>query len=433
MGAQIVFLTLFLGLVSGTQPVALQVSGPVKLVRVYLGDKEVAVVTPPSWSAVVDLGADLAPRELVAVGFDEKNREVARVSQILNLPRPTAEFDIVVEGRVASLHWRHLMNVRPDRAKAVLDGKALAIDEALRAKLPKLDPDVPHVIAAELHFPDGTLARRELVIESTRSDTVGTELTPVLLRETAKKHPATWDGCLSTAAGKPVRTAAVEKPPALLIIVRDPDPMEIAQPLGMTMRGGAGWNGKSLKAALPLDPDTYQRILWPVARRYADGTRVTSILFEPSPDISATSSGVLNMLLLGYVGESADSKRQFADAVAVAGVRAITGSWRRAVVVVLSASDDASKHNPAEVRRYLQSVGVPLFVWSLTGPRPDLLATWGEVEDVSGIGKLGEAVKRLRKTFADQRVAWVDVDQLGGLQLKAKASCGIETIARPAW
>ena len=33
MGAQIVFLTLFLGIVSGTQPLVLEVTGPVRIVQ----------------------------------------------------------------------------------------------------------------------------------------------------------------------------------------------------------------------------------------------------------------------------------------------------------------------------------------------------------------------------------------------------------------
>jgi hypothetical protein len=428
--AQIVFLTLFLGLVSGTQPIAMQVSGPVKLVRLYLDGKEVAAVHAP-WRTVVELGNELTPREMTAVGFDADGDEVARATQVLNLPRPQAEFDVVVGRDTLALHWRHLMNLAPKRALVTLDGKPLALDARLRAKLPKLDPQVPHIVSAELHFEDGFLARRELVIESARSSSVGTELTPVLVRETAKKHPATWDGCLALPSGKSVRTAAVEKPPALLIIVKDPDAAEVTQPLRMYLRGGVALDSPT-RRTMALDPDTYMRILWPVSKRYVGSDSAASVLFEPSEDVSASKSGLLPMLLGGYVGESADSPRQFVDATAVAGVRAITGSWRRAVVVLLSASADASKHDARVVRRYLQSVGVPLFVWSVTGPRPELADAWGEIEDVSDLGRLAQATKKIRDTLAEQRIAWVDVDPLRGLQLKAKERCGIATVAQPA-
>ena len=181
MSAQIIFTTLFLGLVAGTQPVALQVSGPVHLVRVTLDGREVAAMTQPPWRTSVDLGRDLLPRELTAVGFNARGDEIARATQILNLPRPTAEFEIVLERGAgdaitgATLKWRHLTNAQPDRVTMSLDGKPLKVDPKFHVPLPKLDVNTPHVIAADLHFEDGFLARRELVIESIRSDSVGTQ------------------------------------------------------------------------------------------------------------------------------------------------------------------------------------------------------------------------------------------------------------------
>src|SRR5947209_7351042 len=91
VNAQIIFLSLFLGIAAGPQPVTLQVIGPVRTVRLLLGGREVAALTSPPWRALIDFGAELTPRELTAIGFDEHGTEVARATQILNLPRPTAE------------------------------------------------------------------------------------------------------------------------------------------------------------------------------------------------------------------------------------------------------------------------------------------------------------------------------------------------------
>jgi hypothetical protein len=432
MTAQIFFTTFFLGLVAGTHTVALQVSGPVQLVRVMLDGREVAALTQPPWQTTVDLGREIVPRELTAVAFNKGGDEVARATQVLNLPRPTAEFEIVLERGArdaitgATLKWRHLTNAQPDQVKMSLDGKPLKPNAKFRAGLPKLDVTIPHVIAAELHFEDGFLARRELVIESDRSDSVGTQLTPILLRETAPKHPAKWDGCLTDAKGTPVRTAAVEKPRALVIFVRDPDPFEVEKTLTPTMRIRAGTPTDYLKQTVLLSRDTYGRMLWPVAQRFANEDDTTSQLFVPSVDVDLSSSGVLWLLLKHYGDDDVpDMPRQYTDAVAVAGVKAITGSQRRAVVFVLSSKDDASRYPPAVVRRYLRSVGVPLLVWSMTGPRPDLADSWGEVVDVSNVFKLGAEVKRLRDVLATQRIAWVDVDPLAALRLKAGKDCGI--------
>src|SRR5204863_2543296 len=70
MSAQIVFLTLFLGIVGGVHPVSLEVIGPIKTVRMTLGEREVAVLTQPPWRATIEMGPTLVPRELTAIGFD---------------------------------------------------------------------------------------------------------------------------------------------------------------------------------------------------------------------------------------------------------------------------------------------------------------------------------------------------------------------------
>lgn len=420
MNAQIVFLTLFLGIVGGVHPVSLEVSGPVKTVRMMLGEREVAVLTQPPWRATIEMGRTLVPRELTAIGFDAQGKEIARATQILNLPRPVAEFDIALEqGAVEApagltLRWRHLLGTRPDKAKASLDGKPLALDRKLHARLPKLNLETPHVISAELRFDDGFVARRELVIESIRSDTVGTQLTPIVVRETAAQHPPSWDGCLISPSGRAVRTAAVETPRAVVIVVRDPN-RDFSLP----------------KGDLPsLDKGTVLRMLWPVGRRYDADQNPASFLFPPSSDVNVEKTSFLRFVSVRGPVLLSDEPLQLADAVAAAGVQAATGVQRRAVVLVLSRKRDESTHAPREVRRYLASIGVPLFVWSPTAPPPPRAETWGEFDDVSTTEKLGQAIERIRRALAEQRIAWVDVDPLTALRLKANESCGIETSAR---
>jgi hypothetical protein len=430
MPAQIVFLTLFLGLASGTQPVALEVTGPVKSVRLFLGGRPVAVMTQPPWRTFVELGPELTPRELTAVGFDAKDEEIARVSQTLNLPRPTAEFDIMVKGSEASLRWRHLINRAPSAATMSFDDKPLLLDARFRAVLPKFDREKPHVIAAEMRFPDGFVTRRELVLEGILSASTGTQLTPILLRETGAP-PKTWDGCIARADGTPVRVAAVENPRGLVITVRDPFPGETPSGLDVSLaslRQRPGWSG--LRNSTAFDRATNMRVLWAVSQRFR-GTDATAELFEATVDFDASMGGALFMLYTEYTGKyTNDVPRQFADAVAVAGLRAVTGSWRRAVVFVLSATEDASTNSPVAVRRYFQTLGVPLFIWSRSGPRPDLAESWGAVDDISTFSGLTAAVARVRRTLEAQRIAWVDVDPLEALHLKASERCGIETVAQ---
>src|SRR6202140_3263032 len=166
MPGQIVFLTLFLGLVTGPQPIDLHVADPIKSVRLLVDGREVKALSQPPWHTILDFGKDIVPRELVAVGYDSNGNEVGRAVQILNVPRPTAEFEIILErgNAAATLRWRHLMNARPKRAAMTLDGTPLRVDESFRAVLPHLDPEVPHVIAAQIEFADRFVARREFVL-----------------------------------------------------------------------------------------------------------------------------------------------------------------------------------------------------------------------------------------------------------------------------
>jgi len=425
VSAQIVFLSLFLGIVAGRNPISLQVSGPVKTIRMYVGDREAAVLTQPPWRATIDLGTELTPRALSAVGFDAKGVEIARATQVLNLPRPEAEFDIVVDQGRVTLPWRHLMGLKPTGASVTFDGKPVAVDENLRGKLPRLAMDTPHVIAAEMHFQDGFVARRERVLQTEMSDSVGTELTPVIVRETAAQHPASWDGCLVAANGKAVRTAAVEDPRALLIVVREPNPRDSESLMNISKTDLARPMGR----VLALDKGTVLRMMWPMAESYGHDNETKSLLFPTSQDYDAVQYGFLRFLHLNGPAANDNEALRFADAVAVAGIRAVTGAQRRAVVLLLSRKADTSIHSPQTVRRYLAALGVPLFIWSASATVPQSGAAWGEVADVSSLPKLDEALQRVRRTLAEQRIAWVDVDPLTALRLRADPKCGIETIA----
>src|SRR5260221_13524566 len=176
----IVFLTVYLGLVSGRQPVELRVEPAVAMLRMTLDGKPVATLTLPPWRATVDFGDGLTPRELVAVGFDKEGNEVARATQAINIPRPMAEVDVSVEGTTVSIQWRHRMNEKPRRASLRLDDKNLPLQE-YRAALPKVDMSIPHVLTAVVEFSNGS-ARGERGIGGMLPDRTRTELAPTAVR-----------------------------------------------------------------------------------------------------------------------------------------------------------------------------------------------------------------------------------------------------------
>jgi hypothetical protein len=197
MSPQLVFLSLFLGLMSGSHDVELQAGPEIKSIRLLLDGSEVAEMTQPPWRARVDFGRSIVPAALVADGYDAKGNEVTRVTQTLNLPRPPAEFVIALQNDgqgtpvAATLRWEHLMAAKPVRLSLTVDQKSIRLDDKASARLPRLDMNHPHVIAAEMTFDDGFSTRRELIAGGAVSYTADSQLTrtAVAIASPAPDHP----------------------------------------------------------------------------------------------------------------------------------------------------------------------------------------------------------------------------------------------------
>ena len=429
MPSHLIFITLFLGIVSAKQGIELQADPGIASIRLLLAGQEIARLTQPPWRTEIDLGSNLVPRELEAIGYDANGHEAGRASQVLNLPRPAAEVQIVLGEDGVQLRWINVEYAKPKSASVTFDGAPLRVDSNFRARLPVyMDRTRPHVIDAEVRFVDGVVARREEVLVGTRfSDTAETQLTPVLVTETSAQHPASYEGCFSID-GAPVRVAAVEKEKARVIFVQDPDPQQTVRAIDPTGRATNRFTRNEVARWVHFDDDTVEEILWPVMQRFSDpGSRAVSGLFQHSQEFESRR-GVMAMLTTP-MREGFDLRRQYADAVAVAGIRAVEGGRRRAVVLIVSDRDDASKIDPRAAQRYLASIGVPLFVWSPAEFAPGAASSWEAIEDVSTLDHLRSAVNRLRGNLVAQRIAWVHTDALSALRIKADARCGFATVA----
>src|SRR5258706_4229945 len=158
--AHIIFLTLYLGLVSGKQPIEVQPDPGVVAMKFVLDDRPVASLTAPPWKATIDFGGALQPQELIAIGFDKDGNEPGRTSQSINLPRPVAEASIVLEHdaagapSAAEVKWRHLSYEEPRKVTLKLDDTPLTLVRN-RAALPKPNLAAPHVLPAEVPFRNG--------------------------------------------------------------------------------------------------------------------------------------------------------------------------------------------------------------------------------------------------------------------------------------
>jgi hypothetical protein len=427
---QIAFLTLYLGLVSGNQRVELRVDPEIAMVRMALDGKPVATLTQPPWRATVDFGSGLLPQQLVAIGYDKDGAEVSRVNQGINVPRPMVEADVVVHGQTVELTWRHRMNEKPFHAALRIDDKPVAMKD-YRALLPQMDMTRPHVLEATLAFPNGS-ARVEREIGGLLPDSTGTELTPVAVRRLGEV-PASLDGCFS-ADGTALKAREVEKTDALLILVRNPNPVASLIAMGKDPTARSALTTRSSLELGAVGAGTYVRILWPRAQNYSGTDLPTSQLFPSSGDFDGQSGGMLQHLFLegevrrGLMNEGRTMR--LADATAVAGIQAADGGRRRAVVVVLDGAVDGSRYAPSAVRRYLTSIGVPLFVWSVIGPQRGLEAEWGRIIDVSHLDKLLRATEDVNRELDTQRIVWLDADPFRALRASVKPSCGLTMAAR---
>lgn len=440
MSPQLVFLSLFLGLISGPRSIDFQVGPTIESVQILLDGRQIAEIEQAPWHADVDFGPSIVPGNLVAVGYDGHGNEVARASQALNVPRLLAEFVIALKNDdkgvpvSAALSWESLFGSRPLNSSLTVDGKSVSLDNTFTARLPPLDLKRPHVIAAEMRFPNGIVSRRELVIGGELGYTAEAELTPVGVRQSASVPPAELGDCF-TSAGSPVRISGIEESPALVIFVLDPDPTEAIRMLDQKGIPGAIGRGpfKDQLYATTLDSGTWMRILWPIPEEFTTTSHSPALMFPPSTDFEATNhKGLVWLLSRSYGDRRFDDStpRQAADAVGVAGLSVITGAHRRAVVLVLSQFKDASTHSGRSIRGYLASIGVPLFVWSPGGPRPDMQEEWGEIEDISSLPKLRIAAQKLRAELATQRVAWVAEDAVRAFRVEPTGKCGIVPLAR---
>lgn len=342
----------------------------------------------------------------MARALDPAGVEVARARQWINMPRPPAEAGILLErdaqGRTvaARIAWQNVMGEEPERVAVSFDGRPVAMDALRRVKIPPHSAEVVHVVTVELDFESGLRSRDDVAFGGGAGDAAQSELTAVPIRMTKKRKlaPASFQGVLRVRGeDKPLRVVTAEEGPASLWIVRDESATETYGKLS-----GLG-EGPRAPAALPLEKADEVSFLWPRPR-----TMQGRALF-PSAGGLGRSDGGLTFLLSHVANPSPEGIfPMYADAVAVAGLNAFESFGRRAVLLLLGRTAvDAGTYSPAVVKRYLELLRVPLFVWSLED-EPQARSPWGEIASVSTRSSLRAAYARLRETLDTQRILWVE-------------------------
>src|SRR5258706_1436457 len=436
------FLTLFFGLITGSYSVELAVNGPAAAVELTVDDRASARLPGPPWKAKIDFGRELAPHRIVARALDAEGKELARNEEWANLPHPLTKVEILLESvkgsvpRAATIVWTNLHGEKPESMAMTFDGVPLKLDKSGRAELPVHDLKTIHVVAAEVRFSALRTVHRDLAYGGEYGSEVSTELTGVPLRVRSGRLPppdklAGW----LTQGGRPLAVAAVEEGPAQLFVVRVPSGDEVAHKMG-----SRGLKVKNDRYNLQLGRDDQTRFVQPVPQR-VEGSGTHTDLFDVSPVYTAGDGGLPYALRsLGRLrvlwSPLTDVPREprIADAVALAGLSAMTENRRRAVLLLLAGDEtqDASQYGAETVRALPASIRVPLYVWTLSPPAAGSLASaWGPAQDVQTTSGLAAAVAALRRDLDSQRIVMVDGRHLPQSIKLGPAAHDVELVAGP--
>ena len=170
---------------TGVHPVTVAVDPSVTSVEIYLDGESVGVATGPRWTLRCDFGESVRPHLLEAVGRNSSGEETGRTQQVVNLPRPEAEVEIVLEGGTSAapesvrVITESAERLEPLAVFVTFDGRSLLPELDGRFRLPAYDHREMHLLGAEAHYPDGISARSDITFGGAYGGLVASELTAV--------------------------------------------------------------------------------------------------------------------------------------------------------------------------------------------------------------------------------------------------------------
>jgi hypothetical protein len=422
MEASVVFVSIFLSLTAGVQPIEVAIDGPVAEVEIVLDGKQVAIMQGAPWQTKCDFGDELIPHVLTAIARDSEGKELTRARQLINLPRDNVECQLLLfrderlRPQSARLVWQSTERASPDAIHVTLDGIEIdGIDPHL-FQLPSYDPERYHFLSAELEF-GATVCRAESSFSGIVSGEVRTDLTavPIIVEKGAVEPTTESLQGLIRVGGESVPVVAVDSGGASLFVVRD---RAAIVPLAVLERQGRHRdslrsktiNSQMSKAVRRTSGDRVVIINSQAKLSTEPGT--SGIIFPTSTSFNLTDKGLHWLMTRIAFTEETSRKQRLADAVAAAAVRAAATKARRVVLLVIDDSvQDSSQFTPETVIRYLHRIQVPLVVWQ-TGPSRNATTVWGANRIVGNYNIVLGATKELQKLLESQRIAWLQGQHL---------------------
>jgi hypothetical protein len=419
----VAFQTLLLGLVFGVQPVGLMVAPQVRSVEVRLDSARIAVLTGEPWVVRCNFGDSVRPHELVAIARDGSGKEMGRVRQWVNIPRPAAEATLLLERGpqrnqvvAARLAWNETEGAEPKTVRVTLDGQELDVKDPRRFELPACDPTKAHILSAGLVFREGNTAHTQAVFGGDIGEEAQSELTAVpIVVEPGTKLPALpgmrgWfrDG------DRPLQVLGVEEGPFDVVLVVDQEARTTLSEEHGARNGGLqlAENARSFPRLLLFDTGDRDAdrlfITFGVPEIFHGIDGSAHIVFRTYLPVEFVTSRLRARLANGAYAVGVVGKPTLADAVASMGALAAASNRPRAVVLLRGgpAGEDGSRVTPAGARAYLNDLHVPLLVWSLTGAVD--AGVWGPAVDVSSAARLDHAGRELKDQLAAERIVWLE-------------------------
>ncbi len=416
--------SLFLGLLTGPQPVEVAAGDAVAAVELWLDGRQVARLEGPPRSTAIDLGPELSPHRLEARAFDAGGRPLERAQRLINISSSNYAVAIALdpsrgaERRTGRIVWQAVLDRRPTAVDARFDGQPLAIDAAGRFTLSAHDSRTRHAIEATLGFEDGRSVHADLIFGGGFGDRVTSSLTAVPIRSRAPGAAAgkVWsaeevEGWLERD-GEPLAVFAAGAEPGRLLLLRDEG---VVRELGWLERRLVGYGPERAERAEHL---TYL---------------VTAI----SPRPLAAHEGTFKLVELGRVdrrrglrpillsseplvarGKGREKLRKrdrqkLWGSLAVAGLNAAASNRPRAVLLLLGvAPEDESRLSVSQAVRYLSRVRVPLYVWSPLPETLESLDLGDHARVASGLAGLDQTIRRIAVELASQTIVWVEGEYL---------------------
>jgi hypothetical protein len=305
------------------------------------------------------------------------------------------------------------------------DDQPVKLDGQGRGALPRHDSKSIHILTAQVDFKPDRSVRREVAYGGEYGSEVSTELTGVPVEMHSGRLPAVPQlGGWLTANGKPLVVDAVEEGPGKLYVVytasgfAKADQIWTRKSVGHSTLGFGGEDelrsSQEYRYSDTQEPPRFEmrlgrqdeiHILPAVPQRFASSGELSD-LFQPSPPLDYTMGGL--PWLLAHSRMMTSPAPRIADAVASAGLAAVDGNRRRAVLLFLAGDEkDASHYDAAQVRRFLAALRVPFFAWSLNDPKPgSAAAAWGAVK-ITTYQNLSTAVDHIRDELDSQRIVLV--------------------------